>query len=121
MKRRIRGSTPEVEAAAREMRKKPTPAEAALWEALRGKQVRGLRFREQHPIGRFVFDFYCAACKLVIEVDGEYHDDPDQQDRDKARTEYLNAGGYAVLRFRNEEILSDLPSVIARIEAALPR
>ena len=63
--------------------------------------------------------FYCAARKLVIEVDGGYHDDPDQRERDEARTAHLNAWGYTVLRFRNEEVLTDLPSVIARIEAAL--
>jgi very-short-patch-repair endonuclease len=119
MKSRIRGSSREVEIVARQMRREPTEAGAALWKALRKDQIGGFRFRREHPVGQFVLDFCCAARKLVIEVDGGYHDDPEQRERDEARTAHLNAWGYSVLRFRNEEVLTDLPSVIARIEAAL--
>jgi very-short-patch-repair endonuclease len=97
MRRTIRGTTPVVEQAARDMRRAPTAAEEKLWGALRGNQVAGLKFRRQHPVGRFVLDFYCPACKLVVEVDGDVHDE--QQERDAARTRVLEAYGYCVLRF----------------------
>ena len=93
MRRTIRGTTSELEQAARAMRRQPTRAEDVLWGALQKKQVAGLKFRRQHPVGRFVLDFYCPSHKLVVEVDGGVHDA--QQDRDAARTEALEAHGYA--------------------------
>ena len=115
---RIRGTTPEIEAAARRLRRNMTPAENKLWQALKGKKLGGLKFRAQHPVGPFILDFYCPACKLVVELDGSVHEK--QMDYDKARTQQLEDYGYRVIRFRNEEVLSDLPSVLERIrEAAL--
>lgn len=114
---RIRGTTPKIEAAARRLRKNMTPAERKLWEALRGKKLAGLKFRAQHPVGRFVLDFYCPACKLVIEVDGDAHDET--IDYDRVREEHLQDYGYQVIRFRNDEVLNDLTMVIEKIlEAA---
>ncbi|HEY9771916.1 MAG TPA: endonuclease domain-containing protein [Coleofasciculaceae cyanobacterium] len=115
-KPRIRGTTAEIEEAARRLRKNLTPAEAYLWSALRNKQLEGLRFRCQHPVGNFILDFYCAACKLVVEVDGEIHDQ--QIDYDRARTNKLAEYGYRVLRFSNEQVLNNLPQVIAEIRQA---
>jgi very-short-patch-repair endonuclease len=83
--------------------------------ALKGKQLDGLKFRSQHPVGHFVLDFYCPECQLVIEVDGDYHDQ--KAEEDGRRTRALEAYGYRVLRFRNEEIMSDLQNVTARILA----
>jgi very-short-patch-repair endonuclease len=111
---RVRGTTPEIEEAARRLRKHLTPAEACLWSALRNKQLEGLRFRCQHPVGNFILDFYCAACKLVVEVDGEIHDQ--QIDYDLARTNKLAEYGYTVLRFSNEQVINDLSSVLAEIK-----
>ena len=114
---RIRGTTPEIEAAARRLRRNMTPAEQKLWGALRGKKLGGLKFRAQHPVGPFILDFYCPARKLVIEVDGGVHEK--QADYDESRTQQLEAYGYRVIRFRNEEVLEDLPSVLKQIlEAA---
>jgi very-short-patch-repair endonuclease len=113
---RIRGTTPEIEAAARRLRRNMTPAEKKLWEALRGKQLGGLKFRAQHPVGPFILDFYCPACKLAVELDGGVHED--QTAHDEARTRQLNDYGYNVIRFRNEEVLGDLPSVLEQILAA---
>ncbi|HEX5726099.1 MAG TPA: endonuclease domain-containing protein [Longimicrobiaceae bacterium] len=118
MRKRIRGTSRELDQAARELRREPTPAEARLWEALRRDQFLGLRFRRQHPVGRFVLDFYCARHKLCIEVDGAYHER--QPERDAERTAVLAAAGYTVLRFTNEEVISDLDLVLRRIEANLP-
>ena len=112
---RIRGTTPDVEHAARKLRRALTPAERILWEALRGRRLEGLKFRCQHPVGWFVLDFYCPARKLVLEVDGDVHHDPDQRVRDKLRDEQLAAYGYRVLRFPNDEVMNGLPAVLSRI------
>jgi very-short-patch-repair endonuclease len=111
---RIRGTTPEIEQAARRLRQEPTRTEAHLWRALRRRQLAGLKFRFQHPVGRFIADFYCPSAQLILEIDGDVHNQ--QQQYDEARTEQLQAFGYRVLRFSNEEVLTDLPHVLARIE-----
>ena len=110
---RIRGTSPEVEQAARKLRKNLTPAEAILWQALRNKQFEGLKFRRQHPVGNFILDFYCPCCKLVIEVDGEIH--CDRFEYDNARSNKLAEYGYTVLRFSNERVMNKLPQVLAEI------
>ena len=114
---RIRGTTREIEQAARLLRQRLTPAEAILWEALRGRKVEGLKFRCQHPIGRFIVDFYCPSLKFIIEIDGGIH--TQQQDYDQARTDQLQDFGYSVLRFINNEVINDLPKVLNRIIQAV--
>ena len=111
---RIRGSTPEIEQAARKLRKNLTPAETRLWSALRNKQLEGLRFRCQHPVGNFILDFYCPSCKLVVEVDGKIHDR--QTEYDRARTAKLAEYGYKILRFSNQQVMNNLPKVLAEIK-----
>lgn len=113
---RIRGTTPTASTAAKEPRRNQPPAERVLWDALRGRKLNGLRFRQQHAVGPFVLDFYCPSCKLAIEVDGGIHDE--QVEQDEHRDRHLAAYGYRVLRFRNEEVLRDLPSVVDRIAVA---
>jgi len=113
---RFRKNTQELQERARELRREMTEAEQVLWKALRGRRMAGLRFRRQHPVGRFILDFYCPAAKLCVEVDGGVHDD--QTEHDEKRTALLIACGYRVVRFRNEEVVTALPSVLARIEAA---
>ncbi|HLL83788.1 MAG TPA: DUF559 domain-containing protein [Longimicrobium sp.] len=114
-RRRLRGTTPELEARARELRRAQTPAEKRLWNYLRGWNLP--KFRRQHAVERFVLDFYCASAKLCVEVDGGIHDE--QQERDAARTEFLNARGIHIIRFRNEEVMDDPRAVLRRIEAVL--
>jgi very-short-patch-repair endonuclease len=70
---------------ARVQRRQPTPAEVRLWSVLRGRQCGGLRFIRQAPAGQYVLDFYCPACRLVIEVDGAVHDVAEVQERDARR------------------------------------
>ena len=113
---RIRGTTPELDLAARLLRSNLTEAEAQLWQALRRKQL-GVRFRRQHPIERFVVDFCCPACKLIVEVDGEVH--LAQAEADAARTERLECLGYRVLRFSNQAVLGQLDWVLAEIRQAM--
>ncbi len=114
---RIRGSTPDIEQAAKTLRKQLTPAEARLWEALRNKKLYGFHFRRQHPVGRFIADFYCSAGKLVIEIDGEIH--AEQSDYDATRTGEMEAYGYQVIRFKNQQIFDDLNSVLEAIYQAM--
>ena len=73
-RRKMRGTTAAIQQVARAMRKDMTPAEQALWGALSGKQLNGLRFRAQHSAGQFILDFYCPLHKLVVEVDGSIHE-----------------------------------------------
>jgi len=113
-KPRIRGTTPEIEQAAKRLRQNLTVAEARLWEALRNKQLQGLRFRCQHPVGNFILDFYCPARKLAIEVDGKIHDS--QVEYDAERSSKLAEYGYTVLRFTNEQVINDLLQVLIEIK-----
>jgi very-short-patch-repair endonuclease len=110
---RIRGTTPPVETAAKELRQRLTPAEQKLWQALRGGKLAGLKFRRQHPVGNFILDFYCSACKLAIELDGSIHET--QLEYDAARTAQLEAYGYKVLRFSNAAVMQQLETVLVNI------
>jgi very-short-patch-repair endonuclease len=106
---------PETRARARELRRNQTPMERRLWRHLRRRQLGGLRFRRQHPIGRFIVDFYCAAHRLVVEVDGESHDY--RVAYDEERTAWLEVRGYRVLRFSNRNVRDDLEGVVEHIRA----
>ena len=105
---------PIILAHAREMRHPQTPAEATLWRALRNRKT-GFKFRRQHPIYRFIIDFYCAKAKLLIEVDGESHFEPEQEEYDKLRTKYLEELGYKVIRFTNNDVRYNIDSVASKI------
>jgi len=109
---RLRGVTSGVQLAAREMRKQPTPAEAALWDELRRKGCAGARFRRQHPVDRFVLDFYCPALLLAVEVDGAGHLAAEQHEYDVERSQILAARGIAVHRVPNEAVLMNLDRVL---------
>ncbi len=104
---------------ARQMRHAPTPAEEMLWACVRNRQVRGLKFRRQHAIERFVVDFYCAEAELVIEVDGPIHDyTPDE---DAIRQQYLESLGLRVVRFTNDGVLTNLGTVLRELLDLLDR
>ncbi|MDW8141457.1 MAG: endonuclease domain-containing protein [Candidatus Bipolaricaulota bacterium] len=107
---------PTIRLRARELRRETMPVESILWEYLRRRQLCGLKFRRQHPIGEFIVDFYCAEHKLIIELDGAIHEQ--QRERDQERTEILQRQGYRVLRIKNAEIEQDLEGVLQRITAA---
>ncbi len=105
---------PAILARAREMRHPQTVAETTLWHVLRNRQI-GFKFRRQHPIERFIIDFYCAEAKLLIEVDGETHCQPGQEEYDKVRTEYLEELGYKVIRFSNNDVRYNIGAVANEI------
>jgi very-short-patch-repair endonuclease len=99
----------------RDFRKNPTEAEHMLWQCLRKRQLHGMRFRRQHPIGRYVADFYCHEQKLIVEVDGGIHCLEEQGRLDKERDSVLEAGGYRILRVTNEEVQRAIEVVLMRI------
>lgn len=99
---------------AKDMRFEPTVAEIRLWECLRANQL-GKRFRRQHVIGQCIADFVCLREMLVIEVDGAYHRNGEQQEADINREEYLKEQGFRVLRFTNDEVLNDINMVLNKI------
>jgi tRNA modification GTPase len=104
---------------ARELRKHPTEAEAELWPHIRKRQIEDAEFRRQHIIGHFIPDFVALKEKLIIEIDGGYHQLPDVKLRDEERQTILEGMGYAVLRFSNEEVLEKLGYVTHSIRAKL--
>ena len=79
------------------------------------KKKLGVRFRRQHIIGDYIVDFICLKQKLIIEIDGGYHQETTQQTEDKTRQNWLESMGYKVLRFTNEDIFHDIESVITNI------
>ena len=99
-------------------RRPMTLAEERLWEELRGNKL-GVHFRRQHVIGMYIADFVSLKNFLVIEVDGEYHQTLEQQQKDQYRTDYLQQKGYRVIRFTNQQILTDIESVMSKIIKSL--
>ncbi|HAQ37227.1 MAG TPA: hypothetical protein DCX89_09280 [Saprospirales bacterium] len=96
---------------AEELRSRMTPPEKELWEVLKNKKLGGYKFRRQHPILKFILDFYCHEAKLGIELDGNIHEIPGQEIYDKERTEVLNEFGITIIRFQNDDILNDIERV----------
>ncbi|WP_324807872.1 endonuclease domain-containing protein [Sphingomonas sp. LY29] len=99
------------------LRNLPTPAEAMLWRSLRNRQVEGVRFNRQVPIGPFICDFVSRSGKLIIEVDGGQH--AINLATDNARTHFLQTKGYRVLRFWNNEVADNIEGVLQVIVQAL--
>ena len=102
----------------RELRQESTKAEKLLWSELRNRKLNGLKFRRQHPLDKFIVDFYCNEKKLVIELDGGVHDEKINKDYDEARTAMLAGLNIIVLRFKNEDITNNLKEVIRKISDA---
>ncbi|WNG42217.1 endonuclease domain-containing protein [Archangium violaceum] len=99
----------------RRLRANTTNAESLLWRLLRARQLMGVKFRRQHQFGPYILDFYAHEAKLALELDGDGHARPEQQARDAARTEFLEAHGLTVLRFSNREVLQETEAVLTRI------
>ena len=106
-------------AIARKLRRKQTDAERKLWFLLRDRRLGGWKFRRQFPIDRFVVDFFCVDAHLIIELDGGQH--ALRVDADANRTRILEAMGYLVLRFWNNDVMQNIDGVVEEIVAALER
>ena len=100
-------------------RHNPTEAEEFLWNNLKGKNLDGYKFRRQHIIGDCIADFVCLKEKLIIEVDGKYHNNPEILEYDKLRTQLFKEYGFRVIRFTNEEVLLNIENTLSEIKAEL--
>ena len=103
---------------ARELRKNQTPQEKKLWNLLRNHQFYGYEFRRQYPISDYIVDFICRKKKIIIEIDGGQHNEPENIEKDLLRTKFMESKGYKVLRFWNNEIDNNIEGVfeILKIE-----
>ena len=104
---------------AKENRKQPTESEEKLWEQLRNRKIHGCKFRRQHPIEGYIADFVCLEKKVVVEVDGGYHDAEQQTKIDEFRTLTLQKNGYRLIRFSNEEVLNKIDWVLDEVKKIL--
>ena len=102
---------------ARQFRKEPTPSEAILWQALRGKKLDGHKFRRQQPIGSFIVDFFCPAERLIVEIDGGIHET--QRDLDQQRQELLESLGLRFIRLSSTLVDTNLPLALQTLQTAL--
>ena len=100
------------------MRKCPTEAESVLWKYLSGDKM-GAHFRRQHPVFGYIPDFVCLNRRLIIEIDGGYHFEGEQLEKDDERTQYINQAGYVVLRFTNDEVMGNIDDVLEIISDAI--
>jgi very-short-patch-repair endonuclease len=105
---------------ARCLRKNLTFAEIKLWQKLRRRQLAGLRFQRQVPIGYFIVDFMCYEARLIVELDGGHHNEDQIQIDDAKRTAWLQNQGYTVLRFWNNEVLKQIEDVLQTILRHVP-
>ncbi|MCX6243566.1 MAG: endonuclease domain-containing protein [Bacteroidetes bacterium] len=105
----------EVFRSAHALRHQMTEAETVLWEELKGRNLNGLKFRRQHPVNRYIADFYCHEKKLVIEVDGGIHEHNSVIEHDENRSAELERLGICVVRFTNDQVLNNIKSVINKI------
>ncbi|MGM0934487.1 MAG: endonuclease domain-containing protein [Bacteroidota bacterium] len=110
-----KGAPPENFAKAQRLRANMTADEKLLWEGLKQNQL-GYKFRRQHPIHKFIVDFYCHELGLVIEVDGEYHQNQEQIKLDSEREKLLEFQDLTILRFTNKEVSNNIEEVIKTIK-----
>ena len=101
----------------RELRCQGTPAERVLWLNLRNKQLAGVKFRRQQPLGNYIVDFVSFEKKLIIEIDGGQHNEDHIAGQDEVRTAWLNSQGFRVIRFWNNEVIDNIEGVLLKIQA----
>jgi very-short-patch-repair endonuclease len=113
------GAEPKTLRAAAIPRKNMTLAEKILWKKLKDRKIFNVKFRKQHPVWIFIVDFYCHEYKLVIEIDGDIHEDIEVVDYDLGRTAELNKFGLKVIRFTNDQILFNMDFVMSEIHKTI--
>ncbi|WP_100629859.1 endonuclease domain-containing protein [Algoriphagus formosus] len=114
-------ASPEIFRRAKELREQMTPAEQILWEKLRANRLNGLHFRRQHPVSKYIVDFFCHEYLLALEIDGGIHQSEDQRIRDNGREEDLQQLDLNILRFSNDEVLNEIQTVLNRILSEIER
>jgi very-short-patch-repair endonuclease len=115
------GADSETLRAAAILRRNLTLAELLLWKKLRDRKEFNIKFRKQHPINIFIVDFYCHKYRLVIEIDGEIHNDEETSEYDLGRTAELNKYGIRVIRFTNDQIIFNMDLVLERIHEEITK
>ena len=100
---------------AKRLRRPMTPPEARLWTRVRAHRLQGYKFRRQHPVGAYILDFYCAAARLAVEVDGRGHEHPDRIAHDRRRTRWLATQGIRVIRIAAHDVRDELEGVLSFI------
>jgi very-short-patch-repair endonuclease len=110
------GASPKIKARAKALRKRMTYSEKVLWQVLRKNHLRYYYFRRQHPIGSFIVDFYCHELKLVVEIDGLYHETEEQHEKDLNRTAVLEDFGIKVIRYTNEQIDTNIRKISKNLD-----
>ena len=103
-----KGATPSTFGKAKSLRNNMTLAENKVWEILKDRSKTSYKFRRQHPIANYIADFYCHELQLIIEIDGEYHNTDEQQQKDKEREEVLKFNGLRMIRCTNSDIKNDI-------------
>jgi very-short-patch-repair endonuclease len=106
---------------ARSLRRNSTDAERIIWNAIRAHRVHGASFRRQTPIGPYIVDFACHDTRLVVEIDGGQHFEPEHLRRDARRDAFLSSKGYRVLRFNNHDVMTNRQGVLETIASAIAR
>jgi very-short-patch-repair endonuclease len=106
---------PDLKQIARSLRQNMTDIELKLWSKLRGKQMLGVQFYRQKPLGDYIVDFYAPKVKLVIEVDGSQHREPENEEKDNQRETFLKGLGIEVLRFDSRTIFTETEGVLETI------
>ncbi|MGX2955864.1 endonuclease domain-containing protein [Ursidibacter arcticus] len=97
------------------LRIEQTDVERKLWQRINRDQLLGFRFNRQKPLLNYIVDFYCPKAKLIIELDGSQHYNPDYQEKDRLRDAELNSLGFTVMRFSNNEIYLEIEAVVEQI------
>lgn len=111
-----KGAPPENFGRAKSLRENMTPAETLLWKKFQSPPFSQYKFRRQHPVQNYIADFYSHSLRLVVEVDGEYHETSEQINLDKERTEILKFNNLEVIRFTNEQVLNNTFDILKEIE-----
>ena len=104
---------------AKELRRNETDAERLMWSWLRAKQINGIKFRRQQPIGGYIVDFVSFEKKLIIEIDGGQHNFDNNRENDRVRTEWFEAQGYRVIRFWNTDVYTNREGVLYKVVEAM--
>jgi len=119
MQKRLLRYSGKLKEIARTLRRNMTESEQVLWSRLRGKQLLGVQFYRQKPIGNYIVDFFAPRAELVVEVDGSQHFMMDHPEKDRERDRYLMSRGIRVLRFNSRAVLRDTDSVVEAIHQAM--
>ena len=118
-RRKIIQYNPNLKLPSRKLRKNMTEAEGKLWKHIRKRQIKGVQFLRQRPIGNYIVDFYAPETKLVIEVDGGQHFSEEGKESDRNRDSFLNSLGLRVKRYNNHDVLTNIDGVVSDLTRSM--